>query len=114
MDIKLIVAIIRRDKLEEVEARLRDTGVEGINVSKVKGYGEYRNFFSHDWMVDEVRIEIFTRKDELETVIEAIMDAAHTGGPGDGIVAVVPVESLFLIRTRSEAVPEEYWPSRNQ
>ena len=110
MDIKLIIAIIRRDKLELVEQKLKDTGVERINVTKVKGYGEYHDFFSRDWMVEEVKLEIFTRKDEVETVTEAIMDAAHTGLPGDGVIAVVPIEKLFLIRTQSEATPEEFWP----
>jgi nitrogen regulatory protein P-II 1 len=110
MDIKAIVAIIRRDKLEAVEKALRDIGVERINVSKVKGYGEYHDFFARSWMVEEVRVEIFTRTDEVETITAALMDAAHTGVPGDGIVAILPVEKFFLIRTRSEATREEFWP----
>lgn len=110
MDIKYIIAIIRRDRLEPVERKLQDIGVERINVSKVKGYGEYRDFFARDWMVEEVRLEIFTRTDEADAITAAIMDAAHTGVPGDGIVAVVPIEKLFLIRTRSEATPDEFWP----
>ena len=110
MDIKLIIAIIRRDKLEPVEQKLKDTGVERINVSKVKGYGEYHDFFSRNWMVEEVRLEIFTRADEVKTLTEAIMEAAHTGLPGDGVVAVVPVEKFFLVRTRAEATPQEFWP----
>lgn len=110
MDIRAIVAIIRRDKLEEVESKLQKLGVERFNVSKVKGYGEYHNFFARDWMVEEVRVEIFTRKDEVETITTAILEAAHTGLPGDGVVAVIPIEKFFLIRTRSEATLEEYWP----
>ena len=110
MDIRIIVAIIRRDRLEQVEKKLRDIGVERISVSKVKGYGEYHNFFARNWMVEEVRVEIFTRKDEVEAITSAIMEAAHTGLPGDGVVAVIPVENLFLIRTRSEATPDEFWP----
>ena len=110
MDIRIIVAIIRRDRLEAVEKKLQDIGVERISVSKVKGYGEYHNFFARNWMVEEVRVEIFTRKDEVESIATAIMDAAHTGLPGDGIVAVMPVEKFLLIRTRSEATPEEFWP----
>jgi nitrogen regulatory protein P-II 1 len=110
MDIKQIVAIIRRDKLEEVEKKLQSMGVERISISKVKGYGEYHDFFARDWMVEEVRLEIFTRKGKVETITAAIMDAAHTGEPGDGIVAVVPVEKFFLVRTRSEAIPDEFWP----
>ncbi len=110
MDIKQIVAIIRRDKLEPVEKKLQNMGIERINVSKVKGYGEYHDFFARDWMVEEVRLEIFTRKDEVEKITAAIMDAAHTGVPGDGVVAVIPVEKFFLIRTRAEATPDEFWP----
>lgn len=110
MDVKFIVAIIRRDRLEQVEKKLQDIGVERISVSKVKGYGEYHNFFARNWMVEEVRVEIFTRKDEVEDVTSAIIEAAHTGLPGDGVVAVIPVEKLFLIRSRSEATPEEFWP----
>lgn len=113
MDVNLIIAIIRRDKLEEVEKKLQDIGVERVNVSKVKGYGEYHDFFSRNWMVEEVRVEIFTRKDEVEKITAAIMDAAHTGLPGDGVVAVVPIEKFFLVRTRSEATPAEFWPARS-
>jgi nitrogen regulatory protein P-II 1 len=108
MDVRIIVAIIRRDRLEQVEKKLQDIGVEDISVSKVKGYGEYHDFFARNWMVEEVRVEIFTRKDEVETIATTIMEAAHTGLPGDGVVAVIPVEKLFLIRTRSEATPEEF------
>jgi len=111
MDIKLIIAFIRRDKLEEVEGKLQDIGVERINVSRVKGYGEYHDFFTRDWMVEEVRMEIFTRQDEAEVVVAAILGAAHTGLPGDGIVAVMPTEKLYLIRTRAEATPGEFWPA---
>src|SRR3970040_2579185 len=106
MDIKGMVAIIRRDKLEDVEKRLRDINVERINVSKVKGYGEYHNFFARNWMVEEVRVEIFTRKDEVESIATAIMDAAHTGLPGDGVVAVMPGEKFLLIPPRPEATPQ--------
>ncbi len=110
MDIRAIVAIIRRDKLEDVERRLREIGVEEISVSKIKGYSEYHNFFTQDWMVEEVRVEVFTRLHKVDSIIAAIMDAAHTGVPGDGVVAVLPIEKLYLIRTRCEATAETFWP----
>ena len=112
MDIKLIVAIIRRDRLEAVERSLQQIGVERINVSKVKGYGEYLDFFAQNWMVEEVRLEVFTRQEEVETISAAIMEAAHTGLPGDGVVAVMPIEKLFVIRSKSEATPGEFWPPK--
>ena len=112
MELKLILAIIRSDRLEPVEEKLKSIGVERINVSKVKGYGEYRDFFARDWMVEEVQLEIFTRRHKVDTIAGAIMDAAHTGVPGDGVVAVLPIDQLFLIRTKAEATPENFWPKR--
>ena len=91
MDVRLIIAIIRRDKLNDVEAKVRELGAERIDISSVKGYGEHRNFFAKDWMGDEVRLEIYTKKEQVKTIAVGIMDAAHTGMPGDGIVVVVPV-----------------------
>ena len=110
MNVKLITAIFPRDRLEAVEEKLRRIGVERVDVSKVRGYGEYRNFYARDWMMDEVKLDVFTRTDEVESITTAIMDGAHTGEPGDGIVAVVPIEKFYLIRTRSEATPDEFWP----
>jgi nitrogen regulatory protein P-II 1 len=112
MDIKHVIAIFPRDRLEAVEQKLREINAERVDVCKVKGYGEYRNLFARDWMVDEVRGDIFTRHDEVDGVTAAIMAGAHSELPGAGIVAVVPVEKLFLIRTRAEATPEEFWPKR--
>jgi len=76
-------------------------------VTKVKGYGEYANFYSKDWMVNNVRIEIFIDEARADAIANAIMEAAHVGIEGDGIVAVLPVEKLYRIRTRSEATVDE-------
>jgi nitrogen regulatory protein P-II 1 len=110
MHIDLVIAIIRSGKLEAVEKALQDIGVKRLAVTKVKGFGEYHNFFARTWLVEEVRIEIFAKRDEVEKVTTAIMNTAHTGEPGDGVVAVIPIEKLFLIRTRSEATPDQFWP----
>jgi len=107
MDLSVVIAIIRRQTLEAVEQGLSEIGVRGISVSKVKGYGEYHNFFSEDWMVESIRLEIFTRKDKVDAITAAIMKSAHTGSPGDGIVAVYPIEKFYNIRLRSEAAPDQ-------
>lgn len=106
MDLRAVIAIIRRDRLERVEQGLREIGVRGINVSKVKGYGEYRNFFAADWMVDRVRLEIFTRQDRVDAILATILEAGHTGSPGDGIVVVYPIERFVNIHLRSDATPD--------
>ena len=105
----LIIANFRRDKLDEVEKKLERMGVERINVSKVRGFGEYHNYFAYNWLENEVRVEIFTKNHEVDSIVSAIMDAACTRCPGDGVVAVMPISKLYLIRARSEATPETFW-----
>lgn len=107
MDYRLIVAIIRRSTLESVESRLVRMHVPGISVSAVKGFGEYTDFFARGWMVEHVRIEVFARKDQAETIARAIADCARSGTPGDGLVAVLPVEGLTRIRTLEPAALED-------
>ena len=59
MDYRKVTAIIRRDVLEKVELKLQEMGVRGISVTRVKGYGEYLDFYFRDWLVSLARIEIF-------------------------------------------------------
>lgn len=102
MDLKKIVTIIRTDALEDVERRLIDVGVPGITVTRVKGFGEYANFFTRDWMSAYVRLEILTDIAHVSRIAGAIMEAAHTGTAGDGIVFVEPVDRLYRIRDHQE------------
>lgn len=108
MEFRKVTAIIQPAVLEKVERKLQEIGIRGISVTKVKGYGEYANFFSRDWMgsVTHARIEIFTEKAKAESIVQAILEEAHQGLPGDGIVAVVPVERVYRIRTRSIATAD--------
>lgn len=107
MNLRKVTAIIRSERLEEVEKRLQEAGVKGLSVTKVKGYGEYANFLAHDWMVTHARIEIFTDETAVERISQTIMEAAHGGGKGDGLVAVLPVEKVYRIRTKEEVRPGE-------
>jgi nitrogen regulatory protein P-II 1 len=107
MELRKVTAIVRSDLLDKVEERLQDSHVRGLSVSHVKGYGEYANFFTHNWLVRHARIEIFTEKHRAEEIAKIILEAAHTGGEGDGLVAILPVEKVFRIRTKSEAGPGE-------
>ena len=81
--------------------------MRGISVSRVKGYGEYANFYARDWLTSHARIEIFTAAEHAEQIVAAIIDAAHVGQAGDGIVAILPVEKLYRIRSRAEAFAGE-------
>jgi nitrogen regulatory protein P-II 1 len=102
MNYKKVTAIFRIDLLEKVEHALQDTGVKGLSVSKVKGYGEYADFYAKDWMSTHARIELFLEEGEAESTAKTIMDAASLSMEGDGIVAIVPVEKFYRIRTKCE------------
>ena len=102
MEIKKIVAIVRTDALKDVEDRLRAIGAPGITVDRVKGFGESANFFTPDWMSAYARVEVFTDVVQTQEIVDAIIQAAHTGTGGDGIVSVLPVERLYRIRDRRE------------
>lgn len=103
MKYRKVTAIINIDKLVAVETRLQELGVPGVSVTEVKGYGEYANLFSRDWMTRHARIEIFTVPGRVDAIVCAIMNAAHSGLSGDGFVAVLPVEQVYRIRTRAPA-----------
>lgn len=94
-----ITAVVRAAVLETVEHRLRELGVPGLSVSKVKGYGEYADFFTRDWLVEHVRMEIFVVRARANELASAIAAVARTGARGDGIVAVQPVEAVYHVRT---------------
>ena len=102
MDLKKIVAIVRSETLEDVEARLRQLCVPGITVDRVKGFGEYANYLTPGWLTGYARIEIFTDVSQTAVIIDTIVAAAHTGMAGDGIVAVLPVEQVYRIRDHRE------------
>lgn len=107
MKFRKVTAIIQTTMLETVERALQEAGVKGISVTRVKGFGEYANFYAQDGMVSHARIEIFTSAEKAGRIADAIMDAAHTGVPGDGIVAILPVEHLMRIRSKADAAPED-------
>lgn len=107
MEVKQITAVVRNYLLEDIEKRLRELGVKGISVSHVRGYGEYKQFFTSDSLSAEARIEIFALKEEVDAIVGAILESARTGTPGDGFVAVLPVEKIYRIKSGSEALPTE-------
>lgn len=107
MELKKIVAIIQTQVLGDVEDRLVSMRVKGICVTRVKGYGEHEVFIHPEWRFTHARIEIYVEQSMVDLIVEAILDSAHLGVPGDGIVAVLPVEKLYRIRSKSEMTAEE-------
>ncbi len=96
-----ITAIVRGLALERVEEQLERLGIPGVTVTQVHGFGEYRDFFRHDWSVGHARLELFVPRADSDRYVHAILEAASTGGAGDGMVAVAPVDSVIRIRNAS-------------
>jgi len=106
MEFAKITAIVRPECLQRVEGRLQALGVPGMTVSQVRGFGDYADLYRSDWMVSHVRIEIYTRAADAEHLAEQIMETAHTGLEGDGLVAIEPVAALYHIRLRKRCRDE--------
>lgn len=103
---KLIIAIIKPFKLDEVREALADVGVNGLTVTEVKGFGRQKGhtelYRGAEYVVDflpKLKIEAVVADDILEQAIEAIRKAAYTGKIGDGKIFVYEVEQAIRIRT---------------
>jgi nitrogen regulatory protein PII len=106
MEFKRVIAIIPNEVLQPLEARLRKLHVGGITVSRVLGYGEYKNLFREDALSEHTKVEIFVEALNVDAVIEALLDLERGGPPGSGIAAVIPVERFLHLRTGTETLPE--------
>ena len=103
---KLIKAIIKPFKLDDVRESLSNVGVQGITVSEVKGFGRQKGhtelYRGAEYVVDflpKVKLETVISDDKVDSVVEAIKSAASTGKIGDGKIFVLPVEQAVRIRT---------------
>lgn len=106
---KLVTAIVKPHKLDEVKQALQDLGIQGLTVSEVRGYGRqrghtevYRGAEYAIEFVPKVKLEILTADEQVGDVIDAVVKNAQTGQVGDGKVFVTPVESIVRIRTGEE------------
>ena len=103
---KLVTAIIKPFKLDEVREALSAVGVAGITVTEVKGFGRQKGhtelYRGAEYVVDflpKIKIEVVVADGSVEQSIEAIIKAARTGKIGDGKIFVTPVEQIVRIRT---------------
>lgn len=103
---KLVCAIVKPFKLDDVREALSDINVQGMTVSEVKGFGRQKGhtelYRGAEYVVDflpKVKIEIAVADNQVDLVIEAIVKAAHTGKIGDGKIFILPLENVIRIRT---------------
>jgi nitrogen regulatory protein PII len=103
---KIVSAVIRPSRLQDVKQALSDAGVVGLTVTDVRGAGRQKGqierYRGSEYSVDlipKIKLEVAIEDDQLETVIQAIRDAAYTGEIGDGKIFVLSLEDSMRIRT---------------
>lgn len=103
---KLVTAIIKPFKLDDVRDALADIDIHGMTVSEVKGFGRQKGhtemYRGAEYAVDflpKLKLEIAVKAEQLDTLIEAIVSSAHTGKIGDGKIFVTSLEQVVRIRT---------------
>ena len=103
---KMVTAIVKPFKLDEVREALSAIGVQGITVTEVKGFGRQKGhtelYRGAEYVVDflpKVKVEVVVKDDDAERCVEAIVKAARTGKIGDGKIFITTVERVVRIRT---------------
>jgi nitrogen regulatory protein P-II 1 len=103
---KLVTAVIKPFKLDDVKSALETFGIHGLTVSEASGYGRQRGhtevYRGAEYTVDlvpKVRVEVVVEDDDADSVVDVIVKSAQTGRIGDGKVWVSPVESVVRVRT---------------
>lgn len=103
---KLITAIIKPFKLDDVREALNEVGISGITATEVKGFGRQRGhtelYRGAEYVVDflpKVKLEIAVTEEQLDTAISSIMESASSGKIGDGKIFVTSIEQVIRIRT---------------
>ena len=103
---KLITAIVKPFRLDDVRNALGEVGIQGMTVSEVKGFGRQRGhtelYRGAEYVVDflpKAKIEVAVSDELVERTVEAIIEAAKTGKVGDGKIFITPIEQVWRIRT---------------
>ncbi len=115
--LKKIEAIIREDKVNDVREALKQIGIVGMNMIEIRGHGRQGGIAlvgrAGSYQVDmltKIQINIILSEQNLEDTIEAILNSASTGEPGDGIIFIYPVEEVVRIRTRERGQEAVMYP----
>ena len=103
---KKVEAVVKPFKLDEVKEALQEVGIQGLSVTEAKGFGRHKGhtelYRGAEYVVDflpKVKIEVVLADEQVDSAVEAIINAAKTGKIGDGKIFVTPVEQVVRIRT---------------
>jgi len=103
MSYKYVIAIVRPDGIAPLESKLTQLGVGGITLSRVKGFGEYKNFFSRDWLTEHTKLEFFVEEAHVDALLGALREITDSDVPGAGVAAVMPVDAFQHLRRGAHA-----------
>lgn len=104
---RMVTAFIRTDYSKEICKKLVDAGVKGLSMSRIKGMGQGLKWAKLD-TYGHTKLEIMVREEQLDEIIDVLIDSAWTGVPGDGVIAIHPLEKVIRIRTREVFYPKGY------
>ena len=113
MAINLVIAIVRESQIKTVVSKLYEKNIPGVTITTARGYGEHVNVYSQDITGDNVKVEVFVAEHATRLVVDIIMDAAQTGMEGDGILAVLPVNTMYQVKDKSELGDHQLMPGSN-
>jgi nitrogen regulatory protein P-II 1 len=102
---KKVHAVIRSDALDRVQDRLQALRLPNLVITEVNEFGEHPEFYAFRSSFRYARIEVFADAALAEEVAATIVETAHTGAHGDGLVAILPVEAVYRVRDKSRVGP---------
>ena len=94
---KKLECIIRPEKMDDVRAALRKTGIGGMTITNIEGFGKQRAIGRGS--VNKVKVEVYVDDFQAKSILEIIMAAARSGNTGDGKIAIIPLEDIYRIKT---------------
>jgi len=108
MNLMKITAIIDQLQLDHVQAALESHGVIGFSIQPVKGRGKYCNTYSKDHLVEHVQIDLFVPANDAHKIAQLILHTADVGADSEGLVAIIPVDTLYWVKDQMYAKPEDF------
>jgi nitrogen regulatory protein PII len=105
---KMVWAVVRSSKVDEVAGRLKSIGVSGCTVSRVRGYGDEWHVYEPLIHGGQHKLEMIVRNDQVDIVVKEIADHACTCLEGDGILAIFDLRSVVEIRSKEEVATEVF------
>jgi len=107
MRIKKITAILPTNALPKLEEHLLATGVPGVSIDRVRGFGHRANYFSRDLMLNNMRVEIYIAESKCDDLIQAIVNLDSKAHVPSGILTVENVETMINLNTGKTVLPQE-------